>query len=85
MQDPTELEFLTILREAAGQHEVEYVPEMAEYLLATHFRDIRPIRGCYPRDIIKQLVNIALYERKKPVMVKADLDKAAKLYLGLKS
>lgn len=83
MEDPSEEGFLAILHQAAAQHKIEYSPEMAEYLLDGHFRNKRPLRGCYPRDIMQQLVNIALYEQREPVMTRDDLDKAAGLYLGL--
>lgn len=85
VEDPTEQAFLAILREAATKDNLEYAPEMAEHLLSRHFRNIRPMRGCYPRDIIKQLVNIARYERRKPAMQRDDLDRAARLYLGLQT
>lgn len=80
MQDPTEEEFFKILRSSAEQHGIMYSEEMASYLLAQHFRGIRPMRGCHPRDIIQQLVNISLFENTIPGMRKNELDRSATLY-----
>jgi hypothetical protein len=80
MQDPTEEAFLAILQSSAAHYGIEYSPEMAEYLLASHFRGIRPMRGCHPRDILQQLVNISLFTKIIPKMRKNDLDRSVELY-----
>ena len=82
MQDPTEEAFLTILESSAARYGIEYSPEMAEYLLARHFRGIRPMRGCHPRDILQQLVNIAIFTDNSPQMKKDELDRSVSLYFS---
>ena len=82
MQDPTEEAFLAILESSAAHYGIEYSPEMAEYLLASHFRGIRPMRGCHPRDILQQLVNIAIFTGNSPQMKKDELDKSVALYFS---
>lgn len=64
---------------------IEFSDEVSEYLVSGYFKNIRPLRSCYPFDIMRQLVNIALYERKrkKPVMMSApDIDKAMTMYFA---
>lgn len=58
------MSFLAILRLAARDYGIEFSDEEAEYLVSRYFRNIRPLRSCYPFDIMQQLVNIVLYERK---------------------
>ena len=80
MTDPSEKEFITILQDVAQQFNVPYDKHCVDYLLDKHFRDVRPMRCCHPRDILQQLVNIALYENKAPRMTETDLDKSIGLY-----
>lgn len=80
MPDPTEAEFLQIFEAAANRYGIAYDPAMAEYLLARHFRGVRALRGCHPRDILRQLLHISGFEDTVPQMRKEDLDRAASLY-----
>ena len=80
MGDPSEKEFVAILRDVAERFAVPYDQGSADYLLEKHFRGIRPMRGCHPRDIMLQIVNIALYENRAPTMTRTDLDKAIARY-----
>ena len=80
MGDPSEEQFVRVFMEAAAQMGVPFDCECVEYLLAKHYRDIRPIRGCHPRDILQQLVNIAIYEKQPPRLTKYYLDRSAELY-----
>ena len=80
MEDPSEEQFVRIFVGAAKQMGVPYDAECVEYLLEKYYRDIRPMRGCHPRDILQQLVNIAIYEKRTSRMTKEDLDRSALLY-----
>lgn len=80
MQDPTEEEFLQIFMAMARLYDIPYDSSMANYLLDRHFRSIRPLRGCYPRDILRQLLHIAGFEGTAPRMEEETLDRAARLY-----
>ena len=80
MDDPSEEEFIEILQGAAARLNIPYDNNCVDYLMEKHFRNVRPMRGCHPRDILQQLVNIALYENRIPRMTKADLDKSIALY-----
>ena len=80
MGDPTEDDFVKILKNAAVQYDVQYDDNATEYMLNTYFRDKHHMRSCYPRDILQQIVNISLYEQKKPRMAKDVIDLGVKLY-----
>ena len=82
MEDPSEKEFVRIFVEAAKQIAVPFDSDCVEYLLAKYYRDVRPMRGCHPRDILQQLVNISIYEKRSPRMKKEDLDRSSELYFS---
>lgn len=81
--DPTEEQFNKILREAAEQYRIPYSAEMANYIIDRHFKGKRPMRGCHPRDILRQLKNIALFEGREPQMQEQDIDTAVSLYFAV--
>ncbi|KJR97496.1 MAG: hypothetical protein VR65_23870 [Desulfobulbaceae bacterium BRH_c16a] len=80
LEDPDEEQFTEIFIAAAKQLDVPYDSSCVEYLLATYYRGIRPMRGCHPRDILQQLTNIAIYEKRVAQMTRTDLDRAIRLY-----
>jgi predicted ATPase with chaperone activity len=80
MEDPTEEQFISIFTTAAKYLQVPYDANCIEYLLAKYYRGVRPMRGCHPRDILQQLVNIAIYEKRPVQMTRTDLDRAILLY-----
>ncbi len=82
MADPSEEAFRTIFREAAAKYKIPYSKEMTDYLLLCHFKGIRTMRGCHPRDILRQLVNIAIFESRVPEMRIQDIDRAVELYFS---
>lgn len=82
MTDPSEEAFIRILQDAAAQFDITYDRNCVDYLMEKHFRGVRPMRGCHPRDILQQLVNISLYENRPPEMTKSDLDKSIGLYFA---
>jgi hypothetical protein len=82
MDDPAEEQFVRIFTAAAEQLDIPYDSKCVDYLLAQYYRGIRPMRGCHPRDVLQQLVNIALYEKRPPRMTNADMDRAIQLYFA---
>ncbi len=80
MLDPSEEDFITIFQDSAEHFNIPYDKNCVDYLMEKYFREIRPLRGCHPRDILQQLVNIAIYENRPPRMTKEDLDKSIDLY-----
>jgi predicted ATPase with chaperone activity len=82
MEDPDEEQFLSIFTAAAVQLEIPYDSSCVNYLMAKYYRGIRPMRGCHPRDILQQLVNISIYEKRPPQMTRTDLDRSIQLYFS---
>ncbi len=78
--DPSAEEFITIFQNVTDRLNISYDSDCLDYLLAEYLRSSRPMRRCHPRDIVQQLVNIALYEHRPPRMTRTDLDKAIGLY-----
>jgi predicted ATPase with chaperone activity len=82
MYDPDEEQFAAIFASAAADLAVPYEAQGVDYLLAQYYRGRRPLRCCHPRDILQQLVNIAIYERRAARMNRDDLDRAIGLYFA---
>lgn len=81
MSDPTEDEFVKILKNASSQYDVLYDDTVTEYMLDTYFRNNKHhLRSCYPRDILQQIVNISIYQQSKPRMTREVVDMAITLY-----
>jgi predicted ATPase with chaperone activity len=59
---PTPREFATIFENCCREEGVAFDPALIEYLLATWYdaRNI-PLRGCHPRDLIRQALALAEY------------------------
>jgi AAA+ superfamily predicted ATPase len=82
MGDPSEENFIKIFETAAAQFNIQYDKSCLVYMIGKHFRGVRPLRGCHPRDILQQLVNIAIYEDRPPKMTNTDLDRSVELYFS---
>ena len=80
MEDPNDEQFVSIFVAAAEKFGIAYDSSCVDYLISKYYRGIRPMRGCHPRDILQQLVNIAIYEKRDPQMTQADLDRSIHLY-----
>lgn len=77
----TEEEFLAILRGVCNRQGIEYIPEVADYLLDTYYRPVqRPFVGSQPRDLIEQVLDRARFMKIKPEMSKEAIDAAAANY-----
>lgn len=77
----TEDEFLMILRRMCDRQGIEYVPEVAAYLLDTYYHPTqRPFVGSQPRDLIEQVLDRARFMRVKPQMTREAIDAATANY-----
>jgi len=63
--------------EAAG---IECEPGISAHCREVCMRDGGDLRPCYPRDICNALRSIALYEERKPLATRAEIDRAAQGY-----
>ncbi|NLZ16878.1 MAG: hypothetical protein GX087_03985 [Desulfobulbaceae bacterium] len=79
MANPDEAAFRVIMREEAAGCGLACPEEALEYLLARHFRGIRPLRGCYPRDFCRYILNQASFAGTEARISPATLDEAAAL------
>ena len=69
------LEYERIFRQACQQSEVAFDADAYHYLLQDkHQREDVPLLACYPRDLIRQVVDLARYESSQPVLSRASLD-----------
>jgi predicted ATPase with chaperone activity len=65
----SESDYEKIFRQACIQHGLEYNIEAYQYLLRDrHYRDNIPLLACYPRDLIRQVCDLARYEERLPVL-----------------
>lgn len=63
----TEPQYEQIFRQVCEQIQVPYSGEAFQYLLnELHYKEMRPLLACYPRDILAQVRDLARYEGKAP-------------------
>ncbi len=73
----SEEEYGAVFRKVCGQLAIPYSDEMLRYLLRNHHdREDKPRLACYPRDILSQLRDFAVYEGTAPQLTAANLDRA---------
>jgi predicted ATPase with chaperone activity len=81
IKDPTWDEYREIFRRICETKEVAYNDQGLAYLIQEHYlKPNRPRRGCHPRDIVDQLVDIARYLNVPPVLSKDLIDRACSAY-----
>jgi predicted ATPase with chaperone activity len=76
-ESPSRAEFLQIFEHCCQEFGLEYRPEVVEALLAMYFkpRDVQ-LRGCQPRDLIRQVISLSDYLGEPPEL-RLDLLEAA--------
>ena len=82
MTDPNEQDFIKIFKESARQKDIPFQNSHVEYLIEKHFRGARAMRGCHSRDIIQQIINMAVYEKRPPEITNEDIDRSIGLYFA---
>jgi energy-coupling factor transporter ATP-binding protein EcfA2/DNA-binding PadR family transcriptional regulator len=71
----TELQYEHIFRQVCEEFQVPYTAEAFHYLLnELHYKEMRPLLACYPRDILAQVRDLARYDGKAPVLDARVLD-----------
>lgn len=81
--DPTEEQFREILTRSCTARSFKFDEEAYAYLLNEYYiRMNRPMRGCHPRDLLKQMITFANYRGDPPVMTKKLVDQAALSYFA---
>jgi predicted ATPase with chaperone activity len=80
-QGPTRAEFARIFRGVCRDEAVEFDPAMVDHLVA-NWHDARsiPLRGCHPRDLVRQALAIAEYLERPRALTTDLLDRAGRGY-----
>ncbi len=81
IRDPSFEEYREIFQRVCVQKRVPYEEKALAYLLQEHYiKPKRPVRACHPRDIMDQLIDIARYQNRPPVLTKDLIDQACEAY-----
>ena len=84
IHDPSEKEFVRIMRDFAGQADIRYDDDAVRHLIDVHYKGAqRRFRCCHPRDLIMQIVNRANYLGEPPVMSRKAFDFAVSSYFAV--
>jgi predicted ATPase with chaperone activity len=79
--DPTYEQFRDIFKRVCATAGIKYDEQALAYLLKEwYINQDRPLRSVHPRDLIAQLVDIATYMNKPPMLTKDMIDRAAASY-----
>ncbi|MBM4284226.1 MAG: ATPase [Deltaproteobacteria bacterium] len=77
----TREQFLEIFRLMCAHHRMEFVPEMVEYLLTTHYEPAgRSFDACHPRDLLEQIIDHSAFHGLTPSLTRENLDRACRVY-----
>lgn len=85
VKDPTYDQYREIFRRECQARGIPYRDEALVYLLQEYYiKPGRPLRGCHPRDLLEELINIARFSGQKPALTKELIDLAwASYYVDL--
>ena len=80
-QRPDHENFRTIWRIISEAKGVPYADEIVDYFVEKHMRTHgRPLRGCLPRDILDNILDVCRYRQIEPTVTAEMLDDAAEAY-----
>jgi predicted ATPase with chaperone activity len=81
IDDPSAKEFHDIFQIYCDRFECEYLPEVVDYLIQTHFVSAnRRLRRCHPRDLLSQIRNFCVYNELPMEMRNDYFDRVVKSY-----
>jgi predicted ATPase with chaperone activity len=81
INDPTHESFRAIWRIVSEVKGVPYADEIVDYFVEKHMRSFgRPLRGCLPRDILDNILDVCRYRQIEPTVTAEMLDDAAEAY-----
>jgi DNA-binding MarR family transcriptional regulator len=78
---PTREQFVEIFHLYCNQFQLEFDPELVEYLLS-HYYDggLRPLTACHPRDLLEQILDYCRFHQIRPHLTMENLDRACQSY-----
>ena len=80
-KNPTYDQFCRIFAQICSGHGIAYDPAMVEHLRREHYVPRRiEMRGCHPRDLIDQVLNLCRYHNREPEITTELLDLACQSY-----
>ena len=81
INDPTHENFREIWKIVSEVKGVPYADEIVDYFVEKHMRTSgRPLRGCLPRDILDNILDVCRYRQIEPTITAEMLDDAAESY-----
>ncbi len=81
--DPSPREFRDLFKHWCTKLGLEYREDAFEHLLTKHFAELgRPLRFCYPRDLLTQVKNFCEFHEFPMVLTDVAMDVAAKNYFA---
>jgi len=81
INDPSHENFRAIWRIMSEVKGVPYADEIVDYFVEKHMRTSgRPLRGCLPRDILDNILDVCRYRQIEPTITAEMLDDAAESY-----
>jgi GTPase SAR1 family protein len=81
INDPTHDNFRSIWQIVSEAKGVPYADEIVDYFVEKHMRTHgRPLRGCLPRDILDNILDVCRYRQIEPTVTAEMLDDAAEAY-----
>jgi hypothetical protein len=74
-------QFREIFRRLCERHELHYEAELADGLIRMIEQEYKePLRACYPRDILQQVLWMAQYRQKEPALDRKAIENACQNY-----
>jgi hypothetical protein len=81
INDPTHDHFREIWQIMSAAKGIPYADEIVDYFVEKHMRTHgRPLRGCLPRDILDNILDVCRYKQIEPTVTAEMLDDAAEAY-----
>jgi predicted ATPase with chaperone activity len=81
INDPSHENFREIWKIVSEAKGVPYADEVVDYFVEKHMRSNgRPLRGCLPRDILDNILDVCRYRQIEPTVTAEMLDAAAESY-----
>ena len=81
INDPSHENFRQIWQIMSAAKGIPYADEIVDYFVEKHMRTHgRPLRGCLPRDILDNILDVCRYKQIEPTVTAEMLDDAAEAY-----
>jgi hypothetical protein len=81
IDDPTPEHYRTIFISVCKASNIDFNETVFVYLLRKYYDEVnRPLRACHPRDLVKQIINFAIFRNEPPAMTADLIDRAARSY-----